>query len=87
MHITVREFRWIDKNLHGMPWRIRHSFWIGAQRQHGFECEALLATRGQREPSAADLARIREMAIATIQRLKTIRKAAKRLTITFHVEQ
>lgn len=87
MRIVLREFRWLRKDLDGLPWCIRYSFWLGAQRQFGYEHDSLLDVRGQRDPSPADMQRIRAHAIAAVRRLKTIRKIEKRIPIEFHVEQ
>lgn len=86
MRITIKETRFVRGDLRGMPYQVHCSFWLGAQRQHGYEWDGLLANDGPREPSPVEFARLREQMLAGVQRKKVIRKIAKRIPIEFHVE-
>lgn len=86
MHIELSEYRWLREDLRGKPWQFRYTFWIGAQRRHGFESDHLISIRGQRDPSVGDIARIRALAIAQVRRLKTLRKIAKRMPLDISVK-
>jgi len=86
MHITIRERKFIDGSLAGHPWRILHTFSLGTQHQKQYDIQGAVHDHdGSFDPE--DLETFRKHSRAAFLRTPELRKAAKRLTITFHVEQ
>lgn len=86
MLVTIKERTWIDKSLAGLPWRIYHTFQLGSHGQKQYDMQGIVHEHDGAIPPE-DLERMREHTKAAALRTKELRKAAKRLTITFHVEQ
>lgn len=85
MLVTIKEHTWIDINLPGAPWRIYHTFCLGAHRQKQYDMQGVVHNHDGELP-AEDLTRMREHAKAAALRTKELRKAAKRIPIVFHVK-
>jgi hypothetical protein len=87
MLVTIKERIWREITLAGLPLRIYHTFQLGAHGQKQYDMQGLFHGDEDGKVPPEELQRMREHTKAAALRTKELRKAAKRLTISFHVEQ
>jgi hypothetical protein len=86
MRITINEHVFREIAWVGMPYRILHTFRLGAHGQKQYDMQGWVPDcEGEIPPE--HLVRMREHTRAAALRTKELRKAAKRFPIDFTVEQ